>query len=403
MILRPTLRVGVDLRCLDSGEIRGFARYTRALTSALVDRPEIEVVGYCTAPRTVDAPCDVDPMRPGSELWSEQVWLPLWAARRAIDVLWCPANRGLPFLSPIPTVLTLHDAVEWDAALVSPPRGRSRARFTYASVCSLASAARIIVPSSSAKISITEGLRIAPARVTVIHEAAEPKFHQPPSTVEVEATLLRHGLVPGYVLYVGGLDRKKDIPTLLRAVARTAPAGLVTVVAGAADGAWSSLASSAGSAQVVRVESPTDDELRSLYAAAGCFVFPAVAEGFGLPVVEAMAAGVPVVGADAGALPEVIGAGGQLFPPGDDERLAEMIGELLSNDALRSVWANRATARAREMSWTRTAEATARVFSEVAAAGCVSTLSSRVVRLRSWPAWVPPRQNRPGDVHTPAS
>lgn len=397
--LTRKVRVGADLRCLDSGEIRGFARYTRALTAALMERADVEVIGYCTDPRTADVPCDTDVFPAGSELWSEQVWIPTWAVRRKADVLWCPANRGLPFFSPIPTVLTLHDAVEWDTSFVPSPRGRTRARFAYASVCSLASAAQIIAPSSSAKVAIMERLRIASERVTVIHEAADPSFHRAPSAAETATTLRRHSLVPGYVLYVGGLDPKKDVATLLRAASRRAPTEAVTVIAGAADGAWSYLAGSAGTAKVVRVESPTDDELRSLYAAAGCFVFPAVAEGFGLPVVEAMAAGVPVLGAEAGALPEVIGPGGQLFPPGDDERLADLIGDLLNSEVLRTSWAAKATARAHEMSWTKTATATARVFSEAAAVGRMSTFSSRVLRLRSWRAWMPPPQKGPADAH----
>jgi len=391
----PRLRVGVDLRCVESGDIRGLSRYTHSLTAALAERADVDLVGYCTASGAVDAPFDVEPMRAGSEAWSEQVSLPTWAHRRGIDVLWCPANRGLPLLAPVPTVLTLHDAVEWDASLVLPSRGRSRARFAYASVCSLASAARIIVPSEAARRAITERLRIAPERMSVIHEAADPKFHRPPSTAEIEATLGRHGLARGYVLYVGGLDPKKDVATLLRAAARRASAGHVTVVAGAVDGAWGTLAGSAGAAPIVRIEGPTDDEIRCLYAAAGCFVFPAIAEGFGLPVLEAMAAGVPVVGADAGALPEVIGSGGQLFRPGDDQELAGLISALLSDDALRDGWARRAAARASAMSWARAAEATMLVFREAAAMRRWGMFSNRAVRLWSWRAWMPPRPGRP--------
>lgn len=386
----PKVRVGVDLRCLDSGETRGFARYTRALTVALAERQDVDLIGFSTAPDAVDVPFEVESMRARSELWSEQVWLPIWAARRGIDVLWCPANRGLPLLAPVPTVLTLHDAVEWDASLVPPSQGRSRARFVYASICSLASAARIIVPSESARAAIGERLGIAAGAMSVIHEAAEPKFHQTPPAAVIEAVLRRHGLEFGYVLYVGGLDPKKDVATLLRAAARAAPPGHVTVVAGGGDAAWSTLASSAGAAQVVRVESPTDDDLRCLYAAAGCFVFPAVAEGFGLPVLEAMAAGVPVVGADAGALPEVIGNGGQLFQPGNDEQLAGAISMLLSNRGVQADWARRAAARAGQMSWAQAAEKTTRVFREVGATRPLRMLSTRVVLLRSWRAWMPP-------------
>jgi glycosyltransferase involved in cell wall biosynthesis len=110
-----------------------------------------------------------------------------------------------------------------------------------------------------------------------------------------------------------------------------------------------------------------EESLPALYRGAHCFVFPALAEGFGLPVVEAMACGTPVVAAASGSLPEVIGDGGQLFKPRDAAGLSHILRQLLTDTTMRDHWANVATARAAMFSWARTAELTEDVLREAAA------------------------------------
>src|SRR5437868_4586303 len=120
-----SLRVGVDVRCLGEGELRGFARYTLELVHALSARPGLEVVALSD----VDVPFELRaPIRRFAgrrELVREQVALASAAARERLDLLLAPANRGLPWAAPCATVLTLHDVVEWDPELVTPPGGKS--------------------------------------------------------------------------------------------------------------------------------------------------------------------------------------------------------------------------------------------------------------------------------------
>jgi glycosyltransferase involved in cell wall biosynthesis len=134
-----------------------------------------------------------------------------------------------------------------------------------------------------------------------------------------------------------------------------------------------------------------DADLPALYRAAGCFVFPAVAEGFGLPVIEAMTCGTPVVAARAASLPEVVGAGGRLFAPHDDTDLANVLRAVLrAPDANRRALAASARERACEFSWHRTAAATERVLREAASIPPSRRWRRRVVELRRARHRLPP-------------
>jgi alpha-1,3-rhamnosyl/mannosyltransferase len=124
-----------------------------------------------------------------------------------------------------------------------------------------------------------------------------------------------------------------------------------------------------------------EESLPAVYRGARCFVFPAIAEGFGLPVVEAMACGVPVIAAASGSLPEVIAGGGQLVRPQDPVELSTILRQLLSDNGTRDRWARAATARAGSFSWKRTAQLTEGVLREAAAEPRVRRWGRRIGRV----------------------
>jgi glycosyltransferase involved in cell wall biosynthesis len=384
------LRVGIDVRCLESSELRGFARYTLELSAALCERPLVEVVGLAFGEVQHELPFEVARMGGGREVVREQLRLPRALARHGIDVLLCPANRGLPLLSPCPTVLTLHDAVEWDRTLVRRPTGRSAARFAYASVLSLAGATLILTVSAHSATTIEARLGIDPGRLRVVPEGVHRRFFAEPAEEAVRAVRERLGLPEGAVLYVSGFDAKKDVPTLVRAVAELGPDGPPLVLAGATRGAdpVRALVGSLGLGDRVTFTGFVDDLLLpALYRTAGCFVFPALAEGFGLPVVEAMASGLPVVVADAGALPEVVGPAGLRFPAGDHVAAASAIRRAL-DPAERPALVAAARRRAEELTWERAAERTEAVLRDAAATSPSRRTARSVSSLRALPRWV---------------
>lgn len=380
------LRVGVDLRCLTSANLRGFSRYTHEIVCALARREGITLIGYSDRPIQIDVPVPIEVVTDHREFMAEQIQQARMARRLKLDVLFCPANRGLPLGAPIPTVLTLHDAVEWDRSLVARASGKSRLRFAYASIASLASASRIITVSTASAAQINSRLRVRSDRLRVVYEGAGVQFTVLPRPAVVSRVMGAYGLNPGYVMYLGGFDKKKDVATLIRAYARMSHTTRPPLVLG---GGLTSevdelkaLASSLGVGADIRWLGFVDEaDLPALYSQAACFVFPAVAEGFGLPVLEAMTMGVPVVVANAGSLPEVVSGGGQYFRPGDDDRLASIVTSLISDPSVSSRWAANALERSQFFSWDKAAEQTERILREAAQLKMSEVAAHRVLEV----------------------
>ncbi|CAB4887371.1 unannotated protein [freshwater metagenome] len=385
-----TLVVGIDVRCLTDPYLRGFSRYTVRLIETLSRRPDVNVIAFTDADLVHEVRVPVVRFAARREIIREQVALPRVIREHGVDFFLCPTNRGLPLVAPCPTVLTLHDAVEWDAALVDPRRGRSRLRFAYASAFSLAGASLIITVSRASADAIRAAVGVSEDRLRVVHEAADARF-TPTADVRDASILQRLGISGDYVLYVGGFDKKKDVPTLVRAFAEAAADGVSLVLAGRITDEAASilqLADDLGIGEHVHMPGYVGDlDLPALYRSARCFVFPAIAEGFGLPVVEAMACGVPILAADAASLPEILAEGGRLFAAADVAGLAVLLRDLLSSDHARQQWSIAARSRAAGFSWDATAAQTEAVLREAAATTRRNVVMSRLRRLlqaRNW-------------------
>jgi glycosyltransferase involved in cell wall biosynthesis len=203
--------------------------------------------------------------------------------------------------------------------------------------------------------------------VHVVHEAAAPHF-APPPTAEIARIRARYGLDGRYVLFVGLLEPKKNLAGLVEAVARCRAGGGwgAAHLAVAGDSGWgddlAAAVSRLGLAETVRfLGAVADGDLPALYAGADVFVFPSLWEGFGLPVLEAMAAGAPVVASRRGALPEVAGDAALLVEP-EAAALADALGRVLGDARLRERLREAGLARARGFSWERAAAETLAVY-----------------------------------------
>jgi glycosyltransferase involved in cell wall biosynthesis len=172
------------------------------------------------------------------------------------------------------------------------------------------------------------------------------------------------GLPERYVVFVGRRGGYKDYDVLVRAFADLPDEDTMLLVVGGGAFNDDELAQQRrlGVAERIRRTDVADDALPALYANALAFVFPSRHEGFGLPTLEAMAAGIPVVLADASSHPEVGGDVARYFPAGDDEALRKVLAELLGDDELRQRLGREGTARAAGFSWARTAQATAQGY-----------------------------------------
>jgi glycosyltransferase involved in cell wall biosynthesis len=300
----------------------------------------------------------------------EQYWLPRQCSRDRVDLLHCPWNFGLPWSCPCPRVLTLHDAIDTvyaaprqsSLAALRPAAWRSRLHHWVART----RADHVITVSEHAKGDLVRHLRLPPDRVTVIPEAADPRFHEPIPAEARAHVRRRHGLAQPYVFYVGGWERRKNVPFLVRAFAAAGLAGVQLVLAGGdperqAD--LRQLGTELGVADRLRLLGWVEDpDLPALYAEALAFVYPSEYEGFGLQLCEAMAVGCPVLAADATSLPEVLGDGGVTFPVSDPSRLARELRRLAADPGWRNELVRRGLARSRDYDWKQTAARTTELY-----------------------------------------
>jgi glycosyltransferase involved in cell wall biosynthesis len=340
--LRPAL---IDARAAARPELGGVERWARELALRL---PALRPQAYA-----VIAPPAALVHRAG-HAW-EQLVLPARARRARAGALLCPAN-----LAPIAagrTVLVLHDA----AALRHPDwYAPAYVAYQRALLPLLARrAARVITVSQFSRSELEDLLGLAPEKVAVVPGGVDARVTPAADAAGARAEL--HLAAP-YVLCVASHTARKNLAALVPAARALAEQGIEVVVAG---GHRPQFAREAGLDGLRMLGSVDDALLPGLYAGALAFVLPSVYEGFGLPVIEAMAAGVPVVAADVTALPDTAGGAARLAAP-DGETIAAALLALLSDPRECERLREAGLARARQFSWETTARGVDAVVSEVA-------------------------------------
>jgi glycosyltransferase involved in cell wall biosynthesis len=365
------MRIAIDAR-LWAEPRSGIGRYTRSLTEQLVRvAPEERWVLY------VDR--SPGPTLAGAEVrclpWRQRLVWSLWHAprdlrRRPVDVFHGVTGFELPGRGPWALVSTVHDLVPLRLPDLVPARHRWAVRCLLGGA--LRRAQRIIAVSETTRGELLARYRLPASRVVVVPEAAAPHFTPPPPPT-LAAARARYGLDRPYVLFVGFLEPKKNLGVLLEAVARLRRAGVwgetELVVVGAPG--WgpdpARRAQALGLEGAVRfMGAAPDADLPALYGGALAFAFPSLWEGFGLPALEAMAAGAPVVASNRGALPEVTAGAALLVDPAPGP-LAEALERLLADPGLRERLRLAGLARAAQFSWERTARETLAVYRAAAA------------------------------------
>jgi glycosyltransferase involved in cell wall biosynthesis len=227
-------------------------------------------------------------------------------------------------------------------------------------------AAVLVVPSTSTRDDLLEHTRLDPSRVRVVPLAAAPP---PDGDVDTNGTLDRLGVPRPYVLYVGTLEARKNLDTLVRAYRRVAtrvPHALVLAgPRGWRTDALERARAEGGAGRVERIGPLSPDDLDVVYRNASAFVYPSRYEGFGLPVLEAMVRGVPTIASNASSLPEVAGDAALLVDPRSVEDLADAIERVLTDDALAARLSADGRRRAARFSWDETARLTLAAYDAV--------------------------------------
>ena len=366
--------IAVNLLFLLPGEVGGSETYTRRTLAEMARlHPEHRYVLFtnnenhasfeplaAAHPAVTLRPLRVRARSRLRRLVAEQITLPRILRRLRPDVLWNPGNLA-PLLAPRPVATTIHDMQYRSFPEdYSPVELVAMRLFT---ALAIRRSHRILTVSEFSKAEI---LRFFPAtppdRIRVTPEAAEPSnAHQPPSSA------INGDQGAPFLLCVANTYPHKHVEDAVTAFARVAPdvPALRLRLVGRPRRGEPAVSSAIAAlpeelrARVERVPRLTDDELAEAYRTAAALVLPSRYEGFGLPALEALAAGAPVVACRAAATPEVVGDAARLFPPGDIDAFADAIRATLrlSPDERAAVIAA-GRARAAEFSWARTAETT---------------------------------------------
>jgi glycosyltransferase involved in cell wall biosynthesis len=288
---------------------------------------------------------------PLGHVW-EQIYLPL--AMRPGAVLWSPANTGPLAVSR--QVITIHDLSPLDHPEWFHP---AFARLYHTLLPSLvAHSLAVVVPSRFTRERLLAYPWARQAAIFVIPAGVERAFFYPRSPGEVDAVRLRYGLRGEYFLAVGSLQPRKNLSTLLAAwkILAASRSRLSLAVVGAADQRFRSPALEPALDGVRFLGYVPDRDLPALYSGAQALVCPSFYEGFGLPLLEAMACGTPVAASNCGALPELAEGCSLLFDPGKPQAIVDCLAALAGDPRLRREFAFSGLERSRSYDWGRTAQ-----------------------------------------------
>ena len=264
-----------------------------------------------------------------------------------------------------PTVLTVHDLIFRRYPAHHKRLNRWYLNATMPLFCRRAG--HIIAVSEQSKRDVIESYGIPPEKITVIYEAADPRFcPQPAETVAAVRT--RYSLPDRYLLFVGTIEPRKNLGRVLTAFERLHAEGLTDALVIVGKRGWlyddffARLEGSPAKQAVIFPGFVPDADLPVVYAGAQTLAFPSEFEGFGLPVLEAMACGVPVVCSKTSSLPEVTGDAALLVDPLNVDALTEALRRVLSEPSLAADLRARGLARAARFSWARAAQETLAVY-----------------------------------------
>jgi len=300
-------------------------------------------------------------------MW-EQLAQPWTLKQIGADLVHGPVFIG-PLLTPCPVIVTIHDL-----SFIRFPtlfRPANRLYLKVLTQLSARRARRLIAVSAHTATEITRLLGIPPERIDIIYHGVEPAF-RPLPTAAVETFRQHQGLPERFVLFVGTLEPRKNLVRLVEAFAQfrrqeAASRGPVKLVLAGGRGwlydrLFARVEALALDQDVLFPGYVPNDELPLWYNAALALVYPSLYEGFGLPVLEALACGTPVLTSNVSSLPEAAGDAALTVDPHDVEALAEGLNRLLTDEPLRDRLRTRGLAHARRFTWPHTARETVRTY-----------------------------------------
>jgi glycosyltransferase involved in cell wall biosynthesis len=367
--------IGLDASRVTAARRTGTENYARRLIAGLLalgqgrhrfslyfrDDPTPSAADWLPAPADIEMR-----VMPFPRLWTHARLSWELLRRPRPDVLFVPAHV-LPLVHPLPSVVTLHDLGYRHFPEAHPPG--QRRYLDWSTRFSARGASLVVADSQATRRDLARFYSIHEDKIRVVYPGRDESL-RPSDPRPVRA---RYGLPEDYILHVGTLQPRKNLLRLIEAAERLAREhpGLQLVLAGRPG--WLSgpiLERARASPSVVRLlDYVPDGDLAGLYSGARVFAFPSLYEGFGFPVLEAMACGTPVVCAGTSSLPELAGEAALLVDPADTDDLAHALGRALRDDSLRATLIALGRAQAQRFSWGQAAAGVMAVLEEAAQRG----------------------------------
>lgn len=357
----------------------GLGRYAGSLARAIGSQHPGGLCVFANAPAGSHWPTDLDGLPRSSIRAGYKPWrLAVLAAQIAgvgfnrllpdrVSVFHATEHLLLP-LHGIPQIMTVHDVI-----FRLYPEHHKRLNYWYLSLAMpvfLRRARHLIAVSEATKRDLVRLYHVPAEKIAVIAEAAAPHFRpQPPE--RVESVRVKYGLVSDYIIAVGTIEPRKNLPRLVEALAivRETHPGLKLVVAGAKgwlyDGFYDAIRHTGQHEAIRQTGYVPDEDLPALLAGACCAIVPSLYEGFGLPVLEAMACGVPVACSATSSLGELAGSAALTFDPEDPRVIAEAISQVVSSRSLQEDLRQRGLEHAGTYSWEKAARETWAIYEGV--------------------------------------
>jgi len=361
------MKIGIDIREFVHGKMTGIGRYLQNfLEWAAAEKPDVDF--YLYANQYTRLPLDATHLRvrliPESiTLFWDQLLLPLRMKKDKIDVFFSPYYKA-PLISPCPTCVTIHDLLflkYYDRGIREKVKNFFFVPFAKAVV---GSATRVITDSRFSSQDIRHYLKTDPEKIDVVSINTPRHFFPERDPFVLEEVRRRYGIPGPYLLYVGNFNLHKNIRNLLSAYARLQKKGpyhgYSLVLGGVADHRSEALMETAAelhlAGQVILTGHLAERDLRPLYSGATLFAFPSRYEGYGLPIMEAMACGTPVVCSDRTSLPETAGGAALMVDPDDIPAIAAAMKVLIDDKSMRNEFIQKGLARVKEINARPSAE-----------------------------------------------
>ncbi len=382
------MRIGIDARKIlnpEKGEVAGIGHYTYHLMRHLLDIDKINeytlFFDYRLAKRKLEkfkrknVKIKYFPFRHYKRylgLVYSRLLVTATLARENLDVFHFPAG-SIPAKYTGKKLLTVHDLAIWKHPDLFAKIERRQARSLTSTT--LKNVEKIIVVSDATRADIREIFDINPEKIKVIYNGIDKRFFIEPTSAKINDLKKKYKIKKDYILYLGQLEPRKNLTRLIEAFSelkeRNLGENFQLVIAGGSGWLAKEIRHIASDSEycedIIFAGYIEPDDLTSIFRGAKLFVFPSIYEGFGMPVVEAMACGLPVVLSDIPALKEVAGDVGVFVNPYSVSGMARAMWRVLSSNSLQKELTQKGLKRAEEFSWEKCARETLELYKKVGA------------------------------------